>query len=775
MKFVQFTMIVRGWYRSGMSSVISLVSLGIGLICATILLLFVVDQYRVATSLGTSDDIYILEQKDLFTQGQQRYTTDISKGTPLKLSDRFAEVEQYTVFKPCYWEWQYDETIDWKGDATIAATVDLPKMVNIKMVKGSLESVLAHPDQIALTQSYANRIFPGKDPIGQSISSKTNYWTNNQKIVDEKIFIVSAIIDDSEKSFLKLRGIFLLDNSDLTTDMQFGSYHSFIKLRHGTEPNQMCKKVASDSTLNMGPLNLRPLTEVYFKEAEEYSVFHTQNENTLWIGTTIAFAILLIAAFNYINITMIRAPRRLKNLAGQRIMGASKWNIRWQIVTDTAFNVAVAFSVALICMPPSMRLFNSFMGSNLQLTQVFELRNIPYIVLLLIILVGLPALNLVAKMAIRNPLEVFKNPKGRKLQAMQTLVIVQFVISVVLIAFSLNVGRQMDFVAQTIPGGNRMLQIESSYDGSFDPKFINRLVADATTTDVLYGSLVAQSRIADGKGEMHHEAQTFPNYFDFLGIKLLSGRTLDSIPTEGASQIVANETFIKQNQIKGDPIGAEVESNGRKYHIVGVCQDVMMENYKIKIQPTIYLLNTSKYGTWSMTIRYTGSTQDKIDQINRLYTEIVTDNTLRPTINTVQDFLIAQNPEIKRLQTMVWIFALISILLTAIGMFGLSWYTVEHRRKEIAIRKIHGASTNRMVGMLATGFLRWVAIATVIALPTSYFISGYWLDGFAYRVDNSIAVLVITALFITIVTFVTVIYQTVRVARTNPANTIKTE
>ena len=124
---------------------------------------------------------------------------------------------------------------------------------------------------------------------------------------------------------------------------------------------------------------------------------------------------------------------------------------------------------------------------------------------------------------------------------------------------------------------------------------------------------------------------------------------------------------------------------------------------------------------------------------------------------------------------MVEFFAFISIFLSAIGLFGLSWYTVERRQKEMALRKVHGASTGKLLLLLCKTFFIWCAVATVIALPIGYYISNYWLERFVYRINNSLWTLFITALIAATVTFVTVIFQTARVARANPAKFIKME
>ncbi|MCL1850524.1 MAG: hypothetical protein FWF70_03835 [Bacteroidetes bacterium] len=186
------------------------------------------------------------------------------------------------------------------------------------------------------------------------------------------------------------------------------------------------------------------------------------------------------------------------------------------------------------------------------------------------------------------------------------------------------------------------------------------------------------------------------------------------------------------------------------------------------------------YERWNFNLRFRGSLEDKINEIKEIFEKYAVkgeydDGVFMPKIYTMADYYINMNPEVKRLRIMVEFFAFISIFLSAIGLFGLSWYTVERRHKEMALRKVHGASTGKLLLLLCKTFFIWCAIATVIALPIGYYISNYWLERFVYRIDNSLWTLLITALIAAAVTFVTVIFQTTRAALANSAKFIKME
>jgi len=223
------------------------------------------------------------------------------------------------------------------------------------------------------------------------------------------------------------------------------------------------------------------------------------------------------------------------------------------------------------------------MGSDLQWQDIFQWHNLLYIFLLIGILIFIPAIYLLTKFSIKKPMIVFKNPTGNKIQYMRSLVVLQMIISVILIAFSMNVKRQMDYIVKTVPQAHQIICMES--DGWWmSQDFIDHIKQSATTTEFLPGPLRPNLRTIDGKGNVYLSRETKPNYFDFLGIPIVMGNTFDSIPTD-INQIVVNKSFIKTKEIEGNPLGYEFTAHGEKYRIVRVCEDFSAENATLIVPP----------------------------------------------------------------------------------------------------------------------------------------------------------------------------------------------
>ncbi len=738
-----------------------------------------------ADSLTTDPNIYMLESSDIYGSNLDSYKLSIYKNNAYRITEQYPQFEDFAIFSNRDGRLPSQEKVDWAAKTPIAATSNFAKLINIPMIEGSIDEVLNSVDKVALTRSYATELYGTENPIGKSFEWITgeNSWINGVSQTKHNSYTVAAIIDDSKDRLLNFSALYPMDSSELNSRNQLGHYFAVYKLKKDASIDELTQSINADSTLNYNDLKYRftKTKDIYFSESNDsLKIFKSRNKDTLLIGLTISFIVLLIAAFNYINLTLARAPRRLKNLAGQRIMGASKWGVRWQIMTDTALNVVMGLALAAIFAQPALEAFNSFIGADVKMIDFVNFNNVGYILLMLGVLIIFPSIVLTLKLSSGNPLLIFKNPRGGGVLAMQTLTIAQLVISIVLIAFSINATRQIGHITSAIEDANKIMYIElSDYDdqNELNQGFIDAIKSSSTTlASTPNGELRPGASYAVDNFSFMLHGNIEPNYFDFYRIPILSGRTFDSVKNETMPNVVVNEAFVRKREIEGDPLGYEfVYSGERKYRIVGVCRDFAFDKATVEVSPMVFAMRDTKNRPWAYAVRFSGSEKAKRAEIEELYQKYTPQSGEPLKIRTIEDYYKRINNESVRLKTIVEFFTLVSVFLTAFGLFGLAWYTVERRKKEVAIRRVFGGSTPRLIALLCRSFAVWVIIAIVIALPIGYWLSGYWLEGFVYRIDNSIWTLALTALIAAALTFVTVIFQTYRAATTNPASVVKSE
>lgn len=773
-------MIWRNWKRNLLSTVISLVSLTTGLACATLLILYVLGEWRTSRALDGAGNVYVLKQTDAFYAERNVMTDAISKNLPLRIADRYPEVESWVSMTPRnQYKWGDLERYDPQRADIFAVTPGFVEIFDLPVEQGDLKRTLEHPNEIAITRSFARLYFGTEDPMGREMVAEEEKW--NQKTGGwspvQYRYTVTAILDDSRRSSLFYSGFIAMPEGEVakTRTSQYGSYHGFLKFKPGVEPTEFTARIQADSTLGIDTLLLVSAERMYFDpnnltglRGDNKSFIKKGNLSILYVGLTAALAILLIACFNYVNITMTRAAQRIKNMAGQRIMGASRWSVRMQTVLDTAMQVLLAFLFALGLMQVLLPAFNGFMDTRLSLGTLLEGPNIAALGTLLVLVITLSSLFVLLKIESGGVLRAFKNPGGSKMRFARTMVIAQFVVSVVLVGVSLCVTRQMDFLAEALPSADRIIQIQ----GLMPREFTDPARAQAGVETSLASSPIPNGFISNN-GFNYNLVAGEPGYFDFYRIGIVEGRALEA--TDGASKIVVNQTFVRHKEDWDQPIGQKMEVNGTERTVVGVMEDYRMDNARNTIQPlVVYFSPDDDSQIYNLMLKVHGNTGLQIDALKELWKQTVPDRPA-PKFSTLAQVYRDLNSAEERLRQIVLVFATISMVLTALGLFGLAWYSVEQRAKEISLRKVHGATIGQTVVLLCRHFMGWMLIAVVIALPLAWWLSAEWLKEFVYKVPLTAWIYIGTALIAVTVTLATVIFQSWRAASANPVAAIKAE
>lgn len=773
-------MIFRSWLRSPLSTIISLISLALGLLCSTVLILFVLGEYKTANALGDTSNVYLLESVDYFYTDKNVRSSRTSPVLALDMSEKFGEVQRFTTAMDE--SWKHKDAVRAKNywSKIYSVTPQFAEMFDIPVLEGDLKKTLSSASEVAVTNSYIQYVY-GKDAvIGDRIMAESggNMWVNGvQQKAKIHDVIITTILDENTKTPLAYGGLHAMAISEINEkrSVYSNSFYSFIQLRADSDIETLQNKVKADTVNFKKDMQVfyTPFQDVYFDDTS-HNTMHDggfivrRDSSILSIGMTIAFAVLFIAAFNYVNITMTRARGRLKNIAGQRIFGATKWSVRLQTVLDTTLLVLVSFGVALLVMNAILPQFNSFMDSDITIADIFAGVNALYITGLLAVLILLPSLYILLKIEVSSPMETFKNPMGKSVKISSIMVIAQFVISVVLIVVSLNISRQMNYIASDRPNAKNVVLIYNSANEKLDAEFVTQIQSQAFVESYDFNGPVPRSSVSsDGKNANYLRGGN--QVIEFYEMRMLEGRNF--VESDTKRNVILNEAAARQFEIESPVEGKSFTFNGDTVSVIGMVKDFLYDNAHKAIQPLVIEPDKSENdpaNCWGIYVKVAGNTDVVIDQIKAMY------KGKGPLgFETVAQMYKDMHPAEKRLQTMVDIFMYISMLLTALGLFGLAFYTVGRRRKEIAIRKIHGSTTLRVILLLCRTFAMWVGIAFVIAVPIAYYLSSEWLSTFIYRAPMVAWVFLATAGVAALVTFVTVIFQTWRAASENPAESIK--
>jgi predicted permease len=504
--------------------------------------------------------------------------------------------------------------------------------------------------------------------------------------------------------------------------------------------------------------------------------------------TLIAVFILLIACINFMNLSTAKAVHRAKEVGIKKVVGASRSGLIAQYLTESLLLTFFALGLALLLVGFVLPVFNNITGKQLtlQFAPALMLAVVGMTLLTGLIAGSYPAFYLSAF----KPVTVLKGTVSTSLGetwARKGLVVFQFTLSVLFIAGVLVIYRQMDYVQSRDLGYRRDHLIhfvtpspKDTVTRHFTSGFVRGLknipgVADAAMFghDLLgrHGSIGGVSWPGKNSNTEFDFAniEIGYNFLETVGIRLKEGRNFSHNENAG-HEIIFNQTAINAMGLK-DPVGKTIEFWGMKYQIIAVAQDFNFESLYSPVKPAFFRCYPT--GGQVMVRLKAGSEAATIAALKRAYAKFSPDQPFEPTWLD-QDFEKLYASEL-RVGILSRYFAGLAILISCLGLFGLAAFTAQKRKKEIGIRKVIGASAAQVTMLLSKEFLVLVGIAIVIAFPLAWLGMQKWLDGFAYRIPVRADLFLLTAVAALAITLLTISFQSIRAARANPVDALRTE
>ena len=587
---------------------------------------------------------------------------------------------------------------------------------------------------------------------------------------------------------------------------EFG-FHYFVKLRKGADPNSIDEiskpfwrqfliavdnPAANDEEVKSW---IHPilLTDMYFPE-DGFPVGKSGNKTTTMTLLVIAIFVVVIAFINYINFFFAMVPLRLRSINTRKILGSSRFQLVMSSVGESVLMVVIALGLAVAV----VTLFRQSTLAALIETPLNFGQNLGIaaltigIALLISVLASLyPALFSTSF----NPAFALKGTLGttQKGKAFRIgLIGLQFTVSIVLIICAIFVHQQRDFMMNHDMGFNQenLLQSHVTWELANNRETVeNQLKTDADIKDIAWGDgpFVANSRMAWSrpfKGDVENVSwQVYPvswNFLRFMGIDIVEGR--DFTPADEQSEngvYIINETAQKKYGIT-----TEDRIKGHKdapAEIAGICKDFNFSALRDEISPFAFYV----YGKepWSPCMRLFIRTEAGVDTQALMERSIKTLNDLDPTLGDgfsvwMRPFEQAIENQYKKeqnLSKLVTLFTILAIVISLMGVFGLVMFETEHRRKEIGIRRVHGATVGQILAMFNSRFVKIVLVCFVVAVPLSIVIMRRYLEGFAYQVPLHVWVFALALLAVLAVTIAVVTLRSLRSATVNPVKSLRTE
>ncbi|MFD2935888.1 ABC transporter permease [Spirosoma flavum] len=667
------------------------------------------------------------------------------------------------------------------------ATADFFGVFDLPALYGSPKAALAQPDKIIITRKLAEKYFPNGLALGKTL-----------QLNNDKFYTVGAVIEDlPTNSTLQFDWMvnWKVQEQDWMKTWGNNGFQTFVRLKPNTTLAQaeaamkdIYPRFAGKNFATGRPV-LQPITDLHLYGEYKNGQSIGGRIEYVRIFSIVALFILLIACINFMNLATAQSAMRAKEVGVRKVVGALRSSLIGQFLSESVLTSLLAVVLALGLVWGVLPTFNTVFDKHLTLNLAEPI--LWLIIGVLVLITGFlsgsyPALFL-------SSLQPIKILKGR-LQFgpgpalfRRILVVFQFSLSIFLIVGMLAVGKQMNYLRTKNLGLDRENVVYIPLEGEIArPKKVEPFrqevmrtpsIASATTTMSLPVSVQSTSGDLKWAGKDPNIQTTVSvmavggDFIKTMNIKLLGGRDFRVDSPADSSSYLINEAAAKMMGMK-DAVGKEVEFWSGKGRIMGLMKDFHMNSLHEAISPLILVFNASNTSYLLVKTR-AGQTQQAIADLERIT------KAFNPNYPFNYHFVDEAYEKLYRseqqVSTLVNYFGILAILISCLGLFALAAFTAEQRTKEIGVRKVLGASVPNIVGLLSKDFLKLVLVALVLSSPLAWWALSKWLGTFAYQTELAWWIFAVAGVMAFVIAFLTVSYQSIKAALTNPITSLRSE
>ncbi len=806
---------LRNVRKNKVFSAINVFGLGVGIAACLLIFQFVTFELSYDKFHTKFDRIYRITN-DRFQNGKliQHGTIMYPTIGPTMAKD-FPEVEAYTRMMPAGKLNIKAEDRIFRDDDAHFADEHFLSVFSFPLLAGERSTALKERYSIVLTEETAKKYFQINDGNYTGIIGKVVYWG-----LDPQPYKVTAVCGNvPENSHLQFDALVsyttLIYPEDHGADdsWTWSDMRHYLVLKPGVDYRQLESKFEAFSERyfqgdkvsgSVEKFFLQPLRNAHLYSDYEYDIAKTSSGKAVWAMLIVAAFILLIAWINYINLTTSRALERAKEVGLRKVMGAAKSQLIKQFIFESVLISLVAFLVSLLVVQLSQSSFNQIIRGNLSWWKVLGAMSPATIAMMIAVMVTgifLSGFYPAFVLSSYQPVTVLKGKFQRSASGSvlrKGLVVFQFMASVSLITGTIIVSRQLNFMNEADLGINIKNTVivsppeRTAWDSTYIPRvesYKNELlqiegVTGATTSNNTPGrrlGRVFNVRLLDEAASSNFTMSfmgTDYSFFDTYNVPLVAGRkfaiTDHHTEWDAITNVVINVNGIKLLGIRSpeEAIGKSVSFWDKTWNIVGVVSDFHQQALKNPMEPMVFFPSYGTYYPTSIRIK-TADTQKTVAEIENVYKKFFPDNAFEYSF--LDEQFKSQYRDDNRFGQVVSIFTVLAILISCLGLIGLSSYTAVQRTKEIGIRKVLGATLWSIVSMLSADFIRLILIASLLSLPVAYFVMQNWLEAYAFRISLGWILFVVPVVLILLIAAVTMSFQIIRTAMTNPADTLKYE
>jgi len=792
---------IRSLTKNRAFSIINILGLAIGMAACLFILQYVTYELSYDNFHANKDNLYRL-QLDRYDRGE--LSTQWAAGCAgigPALKENFPEVKEFVKMHSSNTVLSYKD-LSFRENRVHYVTEAFFNVFSYKLLKGVDSLVLKEPYKMVISESTAKKYFKEEDPVGKTMTLNGG--------VD---FEVTGVFEDvPENTHMKFDILYsfetyvALTNETARTAWQWDGFHTYILLEPGTDPLDFEAKLPAFveeqegeelQQFNAGmEFHLQPIEDIHLYSNFMFEFETNGDGKTVYALLIIAFFILIIAWVNYINLSTAKSLDRAREIGVRKVLGSYKTQLISQFLIESLVLNLLAALLAVLLIVILVPQFNALTGQNISFALLFNYQF--WISLIIIFSIGavLSGIYPAFIMSSFKPVSVLKGKQSSSIGGnllRRVLVVFQFIASVTLIVGTITVYKQITYmrnqdlgvsIDQTlvIRGPNVVDSTYSSMFNTFKTELLrNSAIGNITASTAVPGAQPGWN--AGGIRLVHEDASKSKQYkilgfdYDFVeayGLEILAGRNFSEEFSNDQATVLFNQSAVAYMGFDDleEALDKDINFWGDTFKIVGVLKDYHQESLKSNFEPLIFRLIPNAQNYYSVKI-VTNDIRNTIGSIETEFKALFPGNPFDYFF--LDDHFNQQYKADIQFGKVFGTFAGLAIFIACLGLFGLSAFTAIQRTKEIGIRKVMGASVQNILSLLTKDFSKLVLIAIVISSPISWYIMNNWLQSFAYKIELSWWIFLVSGLVVIMIALLTVSIHTLKAAASNPVKSLRYE
>jgi putative ABC transport system permease protein len=764
---------IRRFIRKPLNSTVIIISLAIGIAFTNLIMLFITRELGTDSFQQNRDRIYLLKCDNPYEKGS--LMSNCIKGGAEYIKENFSQVDDFCRIrfgraqKVLVGDQIYNDNL-----AVFETSSNFFKIFSYKLLTNNQDEVLKAKDDIAISEELAQKYFGERLPVGR----------------------ILTIINGNNKTDFIIKGVFRkpVENTQFHFDIvklnEDSERFAFLLLKDKTDPVSLEKlfaeqkdkiPVINDGT--PGAYYLKSFSETYFDTSEFSPLGEKREKSDIWIAFIIGLMIISVASVNYLGLINSRLFDKTPEFYIRRINGGTRINLIADFLIENLILILIAFIISLEIISWVIPLFNELTGAAIDGT-IFSrpgsLLLMLIVVLFLLFATFLFSINKLNKQTIISTQRVVFDKRG-KLVKIPAFNIFQLVITIVLLIGSFTILRQINFIKNKGIGLNKEVvevKIPAKYadqTGVFKSellKYPSVSKISVTTASPLLEWILASFHYTENGEDRQYSPKIFrgdENFLSTLGISLTAGRDFSGNMNSDKNNCIINESFAKY--FSGRNLLGEKLPGYEKLTVIGISRDFHCSGLKDPITPGVIIYDNS--GNHLLVLPSPGQEQALKNSIIEIWQKIIPDLSLN--VESVKERYEWYHRTDTNFAKLIISCCFISLFLSMIGLFAISFHSGMIRTKEIGIRRINGATISQVLILLNSDFLKWLIISFVIACPIAWIVMHRWLQSFAYKTGLSWWIFMLAGMTALIITVITVSWQTWRAATRNPVEALRYE